>query len=104
MSLAFVHMSPSSKRIFGCVHFSVWQHLSLRRHRPCTKAKTLPARDYQGHNALMPPHFFQKFSKKSDNLVETNRTSERFFDGNSNSRKVKMMVCVRWQVAIRSSS
>jgi hypothetical protein len=45
---------------------------------------------------------FRNFSKNSDNFVETNRTSERFFDGNSNSLKVKMTACVRWRVAIRS--
>jgi hypothetical protein len=34
----------------------------------------------------MPPHFFDFFSKKnSDNFVETNRTSEKFFGGNSDS-------------------
>jgi hypothetical protein len=33
--------------------------------------------------------FFEFFSKTSDNFVETNRTSEKFFDGNSNSRKSK---------------
>jgi hypothetical protein len=43
---------------------------------------------------------FSIFFKNSDNFIETNRTSERFFDGNSNSRKVKMTACVRWRVAI----
>jgi hypothetical protein len=49
---------------------------------------------YQGHDALMPSTFFRNFSKNSDNFVETNRTRERFFDGNSNSRKVKMTACM----------
>jgi hypothetical protein len=43
-----------------------------------------------------PQCFFVFFSKISDNFVETDRTSERFFDGNSNSRKAKMTVCMRW--------
>jgi hypothetical protein len=43
--------------------------------------------------------FIQNVLKKSDNFVETDRTSEKFFDGNSNSRKAKMTVCVRWRVA-----
>jgi hypothetical protein len=42
--------------------------------------------------------FFQKFSKNSDNFVEIDRTSEKFFDGNSKSKKVKMTVCMRWRV------
>jgi hypothetical protein len=43
--------------------------------------------------------FFQNFSKNSDNFVETDRTSEKFFDANSNSKKAKMTVCLRWRVA-----
>jgi hypothetical protein len=46
---------------------------------------------YPGHDALP---FFTIFSKKSDNRVETDRTSERFFDGNSILREVKVMACV----------
>jgi hypothetical protein len=37
--------------------------------------------------ARCPPRFFEIFKKKTDNYVETDRTSERFFDGNSISRK-----------------
>jgi hypothetical protein len=59
----------------------------------------LPAWGYQGHNALMPSLFFDFFQKNSDNFVETDRTSESFFDGNSNSQKVKMTTCVGWRVA-----
>jgi hypothetical protein len=44
----------------------------------------------------MPSSFFTKFFKKNpDNCVETDRTSERFFDGNSISRKARMMSCVQ---------
>jgi hypothetical protein len=35
---------------------------------------------YPGHDAL--PYFLRKFSKTPDNYVETDCTSERFFDGN----------------------
>jgi hypothetical protein len=35
----------------------------------------------------MPSTFFQNFSKKSVNFVVTDRTSEKVFDGNSNSKK-----------------
>jgi hypothetical protein len=31
------------------------------------------------HNALVPSRFFQTFSKNSDNFVETNCTSKKFF-------------------------
>jgi hypothetical protein len=44
--------------------------------------------------------FFLNFFKNSDNFVETNRTSERFF-----KRKLelaKMTSCAGWRVAIRS--
>jgi hypothetical protein len=95
-----VHMSLSFELIFDCVNFfaatcELEQTTSLHRSKdaPClgvTKG-TMPS---------CPPHFFEIFQKNSDNFVETNRTSERFFDRNSNSRKVKMMACVRWRVAI----
>jgi hypothetical protein len=48
----------------------------------------------------MSSTFFRIFFKKnSDNFVETDRTSEKFFDGSSNSRRAKMTACVRWRVA-----
>jgi hypothetical protein len=55
--------------------------------------------DYPGHDALL---FFEIFQKNPDNCVETDRTSERFFDGNSISRKVKMTACVERRAAARS--
>jgi transposase InsO family protein len=61
MLLAFVHMSLSSKFIFVCVHFSLWQRLSLSRQRLCTKAKTLPARGLP--RARCPLRFFEIFQK-----------------------------------------
>jgi hypothetical protein len=45
-----------------------------------------------GHDAL--PRFYDFFQKNTDNCVETNRASERFFDGNSISQKVKMTAYV----------
>jgi hypothetical protein len=42
---------------------------------------------YPGHDALPP--FFTIFSKNLDNRVEIDRTSKRFFDGNSILREVK---------------
>jgi hypothetical protein len=37
----------------------------------------------------MPPRFFQNFSNSSNNLVETNHMSERFFGGSSILQKSK---------------
>jgi hypothetical protein len=37
----------------------------------------------------MPPHFFQNFSNSSENFVETNRMSERFYGGSSILQKSK---------------
>jgi hypothetical protein len=62
-------MSLDSELIFGCVHMF---------------ASTFGAEHTQG---TMPSSFFRNFQKKTDNYVETDRTSERFFDGNSISRK-----------------
>jgi hypothetical protein len=42
----------------------------------------------------MPSSFYDFFKKNPDNCIETNRTSERFFDGSSILRKVKMTACV----------
>jgi hypothetical protein len=82
--------------IFLTTTFKLEQTTSLHRGKdnPCSGATkgTMPS-------CLL---VFRNFSKNSDNFVETNRTSERFFDGNSNSLKVKMTACVRWRVAIRS--
>jgi hypothetical protein len=81
-------MSLSSELIFGCVHFfmatfDLEQTVSLHQGKvaPCSGAT----------KGTMPscPRFFRNFSKNSDNFVETDRTSEGFFDGNPNSRKVK---------------
>jgi hypothetical protein len=38
--------------------------------------------------------FYEIFQKNLDNCVETDRTSERFFDGSLISRKVKTTTCV----------
>jgi hypothetical protein len=46
---------------------------------------------YPGHDALLA--FYENFQKNPDNLVETDRTGERFFDENSISRRVKMTAC-----------
>jgi hypothetical protein len=51
---------------------------------------------------LCPKRFFRKFSKNSDNFVDTDRTSEKFFVGSSNSKKAKMTVCMSGESPIRS--
>jgi hypothetical protein len=51
----------------------------------------------------MPSLVFTRFFKNPDNLVETNRTSERFFDGNSISRKVKATTYVGEELFVQSS-
>jgi hypothetical protein len=88
MLLAFVHMSSSSKLMFSCVHFftatfKLEQIASLHQGKdaPCSGATkgTIPS-------CLLV--FSKKNSKKSNKFVEIDRTSERFFNGNSNSRKV----------------
>jgi hypothetical protein len=55
---------------------------------------------YPGHDALLL--FFCDFSKNYDNSVATDCTSERFFDGNSILREVRVMACVGRAVAARS--
>jgi hypothetical protein len=85
-------MSLSFKLIVGCVHMfattlEAEQRASLHqcKYAPCSGAT-------QG---TIPSSVFQKISKKNpDNCVETDRTRERFFDGNSISRKVKMTTYV----------
>jgi hypothetical protein len=86
-------MSLSSELIFGCVHmfattFEAEQRASLHQCKdaPCSGATqgTMPNR------VLV----FYEIFKNSDNFFETDRTSERFFDGNSISQKVKMTACV----------
>jgi hypothetical protein len=57
---------------------------------------------YPGHDALHPS--FYDFLKNPDNRVETDRTSERFFDGNPISRKVKTTACVGRGAAVRSKA
>jgi hypothetical protein len=99
MLFASVHLSPSTSLYSVVRFFLLWQYLCLSRQHLCTKSKTFLLGGYQGHNALVPSTFFRIFSKNSDNFVEIDRTSEKFFDGNSNSRKVKMTVCMRWRVA-----
>jgi hypothetical protein len=74
-------MSLSSELIVGCVHmfatmFEAEQRASLHQ------GKDAP---YSGATkGMMPSPFFTIFFKKNpDSCVETDRTSERFFDGNS---------------------
>jgi hypothetical protein len=87
------------KLIFGCALFSLWQYLCLSRQCLSTKSKTLPSWGLPRPQCPRVLNISQKFSKKSDNFVETDRASEKFFDGNSNSGKAKMTVCMRWRVA-----
>jgi hypothetical protein len=74
-------MSLSSELIVGYVHmfatmFEVEQRASLHQ----AKKRSL-LEGYQGHDALLV--FYENFQKNPYNYVETDRTSERFFDGNS---------------------
>jgi hypothetical protein len=94
-------MSLSSKLVRDCVLF-ITATFNLSSQRLCTKANTLPTRGLPRAQHPRASSFFSKFFKNSDNFVETNRTSERFLNRNSNSRKVKMMACAGWRVAIRS--
>jgi hypothetical protein len=85
-------MSLSSELIVGGVHmfattFEAEQRVSLHQAKKCSLL-----RGYQGHDALL---VFKNFFKKNpDNCVEIDRTSKRFFNGNSISQKVKMTACV----------
>jgi hypothetical protein len=70
------HVFEFENLLFGCVHvfattFGVEQRTSLHQYKdaPCSGAT-------QG---TMPSPIFTKFFKNSDNCVETNRMSERFF-------------------------
>jgi hypothetical protein len=78
---------------------SLRQRFGLNSDRLCTSAKTLPVRGLP--RARCPPVFCE-FFKNPDNRVETDRTSERFFDGNSILREVKAMACVGRGVVVRS--
>jgi hypothetical protein len=82
--------------VFMCLR----QRLGLSSERLCTSAKTLSA--WELPRARCPPLFFTKFFKNPDNRVETDRTSESFFDGNSISQKVKTRACVGRGAAVRS--
>jgi hypothetical protein len=57
------------------------------------------SRATKGTMPSCPQRFFKFFQKNSDNFVENDRTSEKFFDGSSNSGKVKMTVCMTWRLA-----
>jgi hypothetical protein len=89
--------------IFGCALYSLWQCLCLSREHLCTslhQGKDAPCSGAtKGTMPSCPQHFCRNFSKYSNNFVETDRTSKKFFDGNSNSRKAKMKACVRWRLA-----
>jgi hypothetical protein len=80
MLFVYVHISLSAELVLDCVLFIT--------------ANTLPARGLPRARRSRPPHFFKVFSKNSDNFVETDRTSEKVFNGNSNSQKVKMTTCM----------
>jgi hypothetical protein len=80
-------MSPSSILYSACTFFFVAM-LVLEQVVSSHQGKRRSLlRGYQGHNALASSTFFSKFFKNSDNFVETDCTSEKFFDGSSNSKK-----------------
>jgi hypothetical protein len=84
-------MSLSSELIFGCDNmfattFEAEQRAFLHQ------GKDAP---YSGATkGTMPSSLFTKFFKKSQQLCQDRSTSERFFGGNSISRKVKMTAYV----------
>jgi hypothetical protein len=71
-------MSLSSKLVFDCVLF-ITATFNFTSQCLCTKENTLPARRLPRARHPRASSFFRNFSKNSDNFVETNRTSERFF-------------------------
>jgi hypothetical protein len=88
------------KFIFGCALFFFIAILMLEQVACLHQVKDSPCSwATKGTMPSCPQRFFRNFSKNSDNFVETNCTSEKFFDGNSNSRKVKVIVCMRWRDA-----
>jgi hypothetical protein len=102
MLLAFVHVSEFKVYIRLCT-FLFTAMLKLEQAASLHQGKDAPSSGAtKGTMPSCPLRFFKIFQKLSDNFVETNRTSERFFDGNSNSRKVKMTTCMGRRVAIRS--
>jgi hypothetical protein len=82
--------------VFTCLR----QRLGLSSERLYTSTKTLSTQRLP--RAWCPPPFLWNFLKNPDNLVETDRTSERFFDGNSISWKEKTTAYVGWGVAVCS--
>jgi hypothetical protein len=80
---------------------SLRQRFGLNSDRLCTSAKTLPVRGLP-RAPTPPPPVFCEFFKNPNNRVETDRTSERFFDRNSILREVKAMDCVGRGVVVRS--
>jgi hypothetical protein len=82
-----------------CAFFSFMAILILDQAASLHQVKDAPfSGANKGTMPSCPQHFFRIFSTNSDNFVETDRTSEKFFYGNSNSRKVKMTVCMRCRV------
>jgi hypothetical protein len=92
MLFVYVHTSLSSKLVPDCVLFITTTFILSSQHL-CTKANTLLARAYQGHDALMPPRFFEIFQKIPTTLSRLIAQAKGFLNGNSNSRKVKMTAC-----------
>jgi hypothetical protein len=85
MLFVYVHMSLSSELASDCVIF-ITTTFNLSSQRLCAKANTLPARGLtKGTTPSCLLIFFEIFQKNSDNFVEANRTSERFF-----KRKLKL--------------
>jgi hypothetical protein len=73
-------MSLSSELIFDCIRFLRGNFKACAESVFAPKQRRSLLGGYQAHDALMPSSFFEIFQKKkSDNFVETNRTSERFF-------------------------
>jgi hypothetical protein len=79
MSFVYVHMSLSSELVPDCVLF-ITTNLNLSSQHLCTKANMLPARGLPRARYPRASSLFGSFFKKFDNFVETDRTSEKFFN------------------------
>jgi hypothetical protein len=96
--MPFSHVFEFEKRVDDHV-YECATTLRLSSECPCTSAETLPTQGLP--RARCPPSDFYDFSNP-DNYVETDRTSKRFFDGNSILREVRATACVGRDVAARS--
>jgi hypothetical protein len=80
MLFVYVHMSLSFELVPDCLLF-ITVTFNFSSQRLCTKANTLHARGLPRARRPRASSFFKVFSKIFfDNFVETDRTSEKFFE------------------------